>query len=187
MGSSHSASLLVARRVFCSSASGLLGGWDGRPAEIITVVGDRPVASPLRQTMARQNQGRPWRTPRQDVLPQPVVLPQEQGVPPSVATMKSDEPMPRVLALPESASVSARKVAKKAWPPVEPGCQCIIYCPAELADYLQAECTALMKVNEDGSLVCCEVGCITPHFGLSSQTRAPYNAALHLRTPHVVG
>ena len=85
----HSASLLVARRAFCSSASGFLGGWDGRLAEIITVVGDRPVASPLRQTMARQNQGRPWRTPRQDVLPQPVVLPQEQGVPPSVATMKT--------------------------------------------------------------------------------------------------
>ena len=32
-----------------------------------------------------------------------------------------DEPMPRVMAIPESASVSARKVAKKAWPPVEPG------------------------------------------------------------------
>ena len=97
-----------------------------------------------------------------------------------------DEPMPRVLALPESASVSARKVAKKAWPPVEPGSQFIIYCPANLADYLQAECTALMKVNEDGSLVCCEVGCLTPHFGLSSKTRAPYNAALHLRSRHLV-
>ena len=43
-----------------------------------------------------------------------------------------------------------------------------------------------MKVNEDGSLVCCEVGCITPHFGLSSKTRAPYNAALHLRSRHLV-
>ena len=32
-----------------------------------------------------------------------------------------DEPMPRVSALPESASVSVRKVTKKAWPPVEPG------------------------------------------------------------------
>ena len=43
-----------------------------------------------------------------------------------------------------------------------------------VADYLQAECVALIKVNEDGSLVCCEVGCITPHFGLSSKTRAPW-------------
>ena len=32
----------------------------------------------------------------------------------------------------------------------------------------------MKKVNESGSLVCCEVGCITPHFGLSSKTRAPW-------------
>ena len=45
-------------------------------------------------------------------------------------------------------------------------------------------------MNEDGSLVCCEVGCIKPHFGLSSKTRAPYNVEnpkgmlQHWRTKH---
>ena len=43
-----------------------------------------------------------------------------------------------------------------------------------------------IKVNEGGSLVCCEVGCIKPDFGSSIKTRAPYNAALHLRSRHLV-
>ena len=63
-----------------------------------------------------------------------------------------------MLALPERANSRANKAAKKKWPPVEPGHKFIIYCPADLADYLQAECAALIKVNEGGSLVCCEVG-----------------------------
>ena len=91
-----------------------------------------------------------------------------------------------MLALPERANSRANKAAKKKWPPVEPGHKFIIYCPADLADYLQAECAALIKVNEDGSLVCCEVGCIKPDFGSSIKTRAPYNAALHLRSRHLV-
>ena len=86
-----------------------------------------------------------------------------------------------------SGSVSrANKAAKKKWPPVEQGHELTIYCPADLADYLQAECAALVKVNEGGSPVCCEVGCIKPDFGSSIKTRAPYNAALHLRSRHLV-
>ena len=97
--------------------------------------------------MARQNQGRPWRTPGAGRAPSAGGAPSGAGGAPfgSDDEDDEDEPMPRALALPESASVSARKVAKKAWPPVEPVSQFIIYCPADLADYLQAECTALMK------------------------------------------
>ena len=109
------------------------------------------------------------------------------GGAPSGSDDEDDDGPPRVLALPERANSRANKAAKKNWPPVdEPGHKFIIYCPADLADYLQAECAALIKVNEDGSLVCCEVGCIKPDFGSSIKTRAPYNAALHLRSRHLV-
>ena len=97
-----------------------------------------------------------------------------------------DEPMPRALALPESASVSARKVAKKAWPPVEPGNKFRLYCSADLVDYLAEECTALMEVHEGESLSCCEVGCDAPDFGASVVNRSAFNAAKHLRAKHLV-
>ena len=111
----------------------------------------------------------------------------ESGDEPSNDSDDDDESAPpRVRALAEDSDKPARKAAARSWPPVDPGNHFVLFVEdLNLERYSTSTVEIPIAVNDDGALVCAYPGCKEKDFGKSKMTRAPFNAAKHLRCVHL--